>query len=78
VSDANKQELNKSFDDILQIHKADKKMDMQFILEEPNSQEKNLMNVLINLFNKARHSIKIVTPYFLPTEGLASALTTAA
>jgi cardiolipin synthase len=74
----NKQELKQSFADILKIHKVNKKIDMQFIIEEPNSQEKNLMNVLINLFNKARHSIKIVTPYFLPTEGITSALTTAA
>jgi cardiolipin synthase len=50
---------------------------MQLIQSEPNYEEKNLVNVLASLFGKAKHSIKIVTPYFLPTDSILSALTTA-
>jgi cardiolipin synthase len=69
--------LVNSLENILQIKKSDSKMDMQLTMAEPNYEEKNLVNLFIMLFSKAKHSIKIVTPYFLPTDGIVSTLTTA-
>jgi cardiolipin synthase len=62
---------------MLQIKKSGNKIDMQLTTSEPNYEEKNLANLFTMLFSKAKHSIKIVTPYFLPTDGIISSLTTA-
>jgi phosphatidylserine/phosphatidylglycerophosphate/cardiolipin synthase-like enzyme len=51
---------------------------MQFNFSSPNHQEKGLNYTIFNLFAKATKSIKIITPYFLPTEAVISSLLSAA
>lgn len=48
------------------------------IVSGPDQQVEELVLVLLSAINAARHSIRIITPYFLPDERLLSALQLAA
>jgi cardiolipin synthase len=51
---------------------------MQFFTSAPNVTEKSIMNTIATMILRAKRSIKIVTPYFVPTELCSSALGVAA
>jgi cardiolipin synthase len=51
---------------------------MQLCINTPNYEEKEVMNTMASLMLRANHSIKFVTPYFLPTELCLSSLKIAA
>jgi cardiolipin synthase len=50
----------------------------QLSISSPNYSEKGVSNTMISLFLKAKKSIKLVSPYFLPTESTINALKIAA
>jgi cardiolipin synthase len=52
--------------------------DMQFCSSTPNYSEKGIMNAMASLMFRAKKSIKLVTPYFVPTELCTSAIHIAA
>lgn len=73
-----KQELLSTIDKYLKIHKASKTENMQLCTNTPNYEEKGIMNLMAIMMLRAKKSIKLVTPYFLPTELCLSALKIAA
>ncbi|WP_027119582.1 cardiolipin synthase [[Mycoplasma] testudinis] len=56
---------------------TERKVIAQIVESSPGYNEKTLHDMLISLFAKAKSKIKIITPYFVPTEGVLTALRTA-
>ncbi|MDR0739321.1 MAG: cardiolipin synthase [Mycoplasmataceae bacterium] len=78
VSKKQRNLLLNNLDKYLSIHKTASSCYMQFCTSAPNYQEKGIMNLIVLLVLKAKKSIKIVTPYFIPTEFSDSILNIAA
>jgi cardiolipin synthase len=51
---------------------------MQLCTNTPNYEEKGIMNTMATMMLRAKKSIKLITPYFLPTELCLSVLKIAA
>lgn len=78
VSTEQKLAFQNQIADILSIVKNEQKIEMQFTSSSPNYQEKGVNDTIFSLFSKAKKSIKIITPYFLPTDTVISTLQSAA
>ncbi len=57
---------------------SDKKIGMQIVSSGPDSKYKSIYNGFIKMIHSAKHSIFIQTPYFIPDEGIMTALRLAA
>jgi cardiolipin synthase len=62
----------------LKIHKIATQTEMQFCTSTPNYLEKGIESVIASMIIRAKKTIKLVTPYFIPSELCASALNIAA
>lgn len=79
VSSTQKNDLVKNLGEYLVIYKTTTNNNlMQFCTNTPNYLEKGIMNTMALMILRARKSIKLVTPYFIPTELCSSALNIAA
>jgi cardiolipin synthase len=78
VSYQQKDELINNLSKYLTIHQANSKTYMQFCSSGPNSLNKSVMNTMSAMILRAKKSIKLVTPYYVPTELCSSALNIAA
>jgi cardiolipin synthase len=59
----------------LKIHKEKNEFcEMQALTNEPRYENKGILNVMASMILKAKKSVKLVTPYFAPTELCEGAL----
>jgi cardiolipin synthase len=56
---------------------SENKINMQMVFSSPLIVERNISDVLNVLISNAKKSIKIITPYFLPTDDLKQSIKTA-
>lgn len=78
VTHEQKDQLMNRLGEYLVIHKATTTINMQLCNSAPNFIDKEVMNTMSAMILRAKKSIQLVTPYFVPTELCSSALNIAA
>lgn len=63
-----------NIENYFKTHICNDKIPMQLIRSGPDSEYPSILQLLIKMISMAKESINIITPYFIPSEGLMDAL----